>query len=238
MALKKQMERIIKNNQTQLGSTRPILCNGETITKKNHAEDNNQSNQERILVLEEILFSKKRTLTEVQAAAKINTLQETTKNLGSSIKGLQEKIVDLQAKQNNNKTILASMNRIRKKSEILESKLDFLEKNGEQKNSIRIKPVDKDLMKSKIHLFERAVFNTDAFELSSKVDERMKVIMENNRALEVKMDFFKNSLTNEANLRADINEARNRLETLEMYVGFNIIDREGFSKQNTKIQSI
>ncbi|CEP19507.1 hypothetical protein [Parasitella parasitica] len=225
MVLMKQMEYVTKNNSSQLGDIDPALWNKEISSQKGHVENDYPSNQERLLVLEEILFSKQRTLTEAQVATKISDLQETTKAMESTIKGLKEKIVDVQAKQTNYKTILASMNRIKKNIEIIESKLCRLEKNGDQTDNARVKIVEKNSSKSEIRLLEEAVFGTtNAIKSGSKLGERMKIVLQKNKCLEAKINSLNqkiaDSQTNESKLRAELDESMNRLETLEKYVGF------------------
>ncbi|KAG2214919.1 hypothetical protein INT46_007879 [Mucor plumbeus] len=200
----------------------PIAIDLENLTS------NDKSTLSRLEVLEGILCSTQKTLTESQAVVKINDLQETTQSMESAIASLQEKVIDLQSKKNNYRTIVASINRLRKNYQLFESRLDLVEKNEQQpkegapqnkRNDTNNKKNGGETIESRVNLLEEALFSVQAFEPNAKLASELKVITEKSKSLEVKVKFLQKKLTdsqaNEINLRVDVDKLDRRTICIE-----------------------
>lgn len=165
----------------------------------------------RLDVLEDILCSSQKSLTESQAIAKINGLVEATQAMESTLTNLQEKYIDLQAKQNNYKVIVTNMNRVKKNQQLLGSRLELLEKNGGQEVTSDDAKMS---LESRINLLEEALFSVQAFEPNAKLAKEMKELFEKNKAAEVKIKFLQKKIVDaHANglvLRADVDDLDRR----------------------------
>ncbi|KAL9539558.1 hypothetical protein MBANPS3_010195 [Mucor bainieri] len=173
--------------------------------------------QNRLEVLEDILCSSQKSFTEFQAIAKINDLVETTKNMESTLTNLQEKYIELYTKQNNYKTIITSMNRVKKNQQLFGSRLELLEKKGNQNDGNSSGAADLSL-ESRINLIEEALFSVQAFEPNGLLKKEMKELSDKNKALEIKIKVLQkklaDTLANQVILRVDLdNLDRSRTES-------------------------
>lgn len=199
---------------------------------------------QRLQVLEDILCSSQKSLTESQAIGKVNDLVEATKVMELTLTNLQEKYVDLHAKQSNYRIIISNMNRVKKKQQLLGSRLELLEKKGEQErkdedNSGTIKQS----LEPRISLLEEALFSVQAFEPNAKLMQEMKELSEKNKALEVKIKFLQKKLAdthaNEIVLRVDLDKLdRRTVCTREELDSFSCKTTMRISALEGKIDSI
>ncbi|OAD08987.1 hypothetical protein MUCCIDRAFT_76143 [Mucor lusitanicus CBS 277.49] len=167
----------------------------------------------RLDVLEDVLCSSQKSLTEFQAIAKINDLVDATQNMKATLTNLQEKYIDLQAKQNSYKTIITNMNRVKKNQQLLGSRLDMLEKKGKQDDGNDNGDADLSLA-SRINLLEEALFSVQAFEPNTQLTKEMKELSEKNKALEIKVKVLQKKLAdtyaNQIVLRVDLDNLDRR----------------------------
>ncbi|GAN09653.1 hypothetical protein MAM1_0281c09184 [Mucor ambiguus] len=172
-----------------------------------------ESVRNRLEVLEDILCSSQRSLTESQAIAKINDLVETTKNMESALTNLQEKYIGIQAKQNNYNTIIANMNRFKKHQQRLGSRLELLEEKGKQDDGNGGGAAEQSL-ESRIILIEDALFSVQAFQPNELLKKDIKELSEKNKALEINIKFLQKKLAethaNQAVLRVDLDSLNRR----------------------------
>lgn len=164
----------------------------------------------RLEVLEDVLCSSQKSLTESQAIAKINGLVEATQAMEATLTNLQEKYIDMHAKQNNYKIIVTNLNRVKKNQQLLGSRLELLEKNGEQDTSGAAKVS----LEARINLLEEALFSVQAFETNTQIAKEMKELSEKNKAAEVKIKFLQKKLAdahaNGVVLRVDLDNVDHR----------------------------
>lgn len=223
-----QIENLEINSKLDSNENQASQIDEKTVSRIENLEDNDQSILDRLEVLEGILCSTQKTLTESQVVVKINDLQETTRSMESAITSLQEKVIDLQAKKGNYRTVMASMNRLRKSHQLFESRLDILEKNEQQSkegapqnksNDTTNKKNGDESMETRINLLEEALFSVQAFEPNTQLASDLKIITGKNKALEVKVKFLQKKLTdsqaNEINLRVDVDKLDRRTTCIE-----------------------
>lgn len=220
------------------------LKNAQSVSNVDQFKPTPDSVLQRLQVLEDILCSSQKSLTESQAITKVNDLVEATKVMESTLTNLQEKYVDLHAKQSNYKIIIANMNRVKKNQQLLGSRLELLEKKGEQErkdedNSGTIKQS----LEPRISILEEALFSVQAFEPNAKLMQEMKELSEKNKALEVKIKFLQKKLAdthaNEIILRVDLDKLdRRTVCTREELDSFNSKTTTRISALEGKIDSI
>ncbi|KAK4510455.1 uncharacterized protein ATC70_004885 [Mucor velutinosus] len=172
---------------------------------------------QRLEILEDILCSSQKSLTESQAIAKINDLVEASKNMELTLSNLQEKYIDLHAKQSNYKTTITNINRVKKNQQLLGSRLDLLENKREQDDGYGNSAAEQ-FLESRIKLLEEALFSVQAFEPNAQLIKEMKDLSEKNKAAEVKNKFLQKKLAdthaNQVVLRVDLDNLDRRTASI------------------------